>query len=155
MFDKISRFTDGTIRLPQPIDLLTMDERIKDRFNAIAVTAKMLGEPQPEGVMCTLDSLPIDREFKEIMNYIGLPLTDWTVSTCSPTYIWCKDINVEYKDQYSIYFFIECENDYTIKYPIKYYEVTSLRYNQAKVSNWELTDSDDVILLLDSILCSS
>lgn len=154
MFDKVSRFDDGTIRIPQSIDLITMDEEIKDRFNAIAVTAKMLGEPPPDGVMCTLDMLPIDGESKEILNHIGLPLTDWTVHTGSHTYIWSKDINGNYND-YSIYMFIECENDYTIKYPVKCYEVTSLTYNQAKVLNYELKNKDDVILLLDNILCNA
>lgn len=130
----------------QSIDILAIDEEIKDRINAIEVAIKLLRLLKPMKNFYTLNALPIGGY---IQHNISVDLNIYgerKITVYSPTFVWGKWIkNINYM------LIIECEDDYTVKYPINCYLATQITHAKIEVAN-EVFYKEDVIRFLDHIL---
>lgn len=86
-----------------------LSERIVDKMTAIKVAARLIGEPSPDGFVYILRLLPIGSEPRKI---VTKDIYNDKINV--PTFMW------RFRGKNSVDSFImECEHDYTLKYPIK------------------------------------
>lgn len=147
----MSEMTGMIELLNQSIDILRMEDEVRDKFDAIKVATKVIGESPVEGTMYIPDSCRIEGETK-CETTIDLWGGFRFIRADSPTFLWSLWTGETMSEKY-LNLIIKCEEDYTIKYPIPCYIIIpdNVEFNRANELYQEL-DRDTIILFLDSVL---
>lgn len=149
--DRMSEMIGMIELLNQNLDILLMDDEVRDKFNAIKVATKMIGESPVEGTMYTPSFCQIEGETK-FETTIDLWGGFRFIRADSPTFLWSLWTGESMQER-NLNLIIKCEEDYTIKYPIPCYIIIpdNVEFNRATELDKKL-DRDDLILFLDSVL---
>lgn len=139
MHGKNRLYNDGDNKVSyQKVDRMAVSESVLDRFGAIDIAVKMLGEPQPGFWLFTSEgpNLTIDVAFnRKRIEY----------TTDPSAFLWRK--RNSYFDHVSL--ILTCNEDFTIKYPVVQLTVSD---DEKSVLTNELNTEQELVNVLDGIL---
>lgn len=130
----------------QPLDCISMDEELRDRFNSIEVLAKLMDGFIPRGRMYTVSSLPVNREAIKFHYTIDLWGGYKIVPKTSPTYLW----NLKCGEQL-VYLFLECGLDHEMGFPVGCCILTP-NYGKTQIFDQAFHNKEDLIHFLDTVV---
>lgn len=130
------------------VQLVEMDDRIRDRMSAIDIAARLLDSSPPAGSMYVFRHIEPNwrwtSQTKLVLVNVGYQKSEFVIN--APTFLW----NIR-KNYHVDHFILECNDDFTLKYPIKNIKVQLLKTGEFQIDEEEL-DIEGCIERLDEII---